>query len=61
MQTGGGMQTAVVLTAWAIPLWLTGIQTKKLAEEKRPAILAFKKQAANALYEHFCASHSHHL
>ena len=25
----------------------------RLAESKRPAILAFKKQAANALYEHF--------
>lgn len=53
VQTGGGTQTMPVLTAWAIPLWLTGIQVRKVAEEKRPAILAFKKQAANALYEHF--------
>ena len=53
IQTDGGMQTMGVLTAWAIPLWLTGIQTSRVAEEKRPAILAFKKQAANVLYEHF--------
>lgn len=53
IQTSGGAQTMGVLTAWAIPLWLTGIQTNRVAEEKRPAILAFKKQAANALYEHF--------
>lgn len=53
IQTSGGAQTMPVLTAWAIPLWLTGIHTRKVAEEKRPAILAFKKQAANVLYEHF--------
>lgn len=53
IETSSGIQVMGVLTAWAIPLWLTGIQTRKVAEEKRPAILAFKKQAANALYEHF--------
>lgn len=53
IQTSGGVQALGVLTAWAIPLWLTGIQTNRVAEEKRPAILAFKKQAANVLYEHF--------
>jgi hypothetical protein len=34
-------------------LWLSGVHTSRLAESKRPAILAFKKQAANVLYEHF--------
>jgi P22_AR N-terminal domain len=53
IETSSGVQAMGVLTAWAIPLWLTGIQTRKVAEEKRPAILAFKKQAANVLYEHF--------
>ena len=53
IQTNNGTQVASVLTAWAIPLWLTGVHTSRLAEEKRPAILAFKKQAANVLYEHF--------
>jgi antirepressor protein len=53
IETSGGTQTMGVLTAWAIPFWLTAIQTSRVAEEKRPAILAFKKQAANVLYEHF--------
>lgn len=53
IETSSGIQAMVTLTAWAIPLWLTGIQIRKVAEEKRPAILAFKKQAANVLYEHF--------
>src|SRR5690348_9384688 len=53
IETSSGVQTMGVLTAWAIPLWLTGIQTRKIADEKRAAILAFKKQAANVLYEHF--------
>lgn len=53
IQTNNGTQTLGVLTAWAIPLWLTGIHTTRLAESKRAAILAFKKQAANVLYEHF--------
>jgi P22_AR N-terminal domain len=53
IQTNNGAQIASVLTAWAIPLWLSGVHTSRVAESKRPAILAFKKQAANVLYEHF--------
>lgn len=53
IQTNNGTQIASVLTAWAIPLWLTGVHVTRLAESKRAAILAFKKQAANVLYEHF--------
>ena len=41
------------LTAWAIPTWLTGIKVGKIAPEKRPAILAFKREAADVLYRHF--------
>ena len=53
IQTNNGTQVASVLTAWAIPLWLTGVHITRLAESKRAAIQAFKKQAANVLYEHF--------
>lgn len=53
VETAGGVQHMDVLTAWAIPLWLTGIQTRKLPERKREAILAFKRQAADVLYRHF--------
>jgi len=42
-----------VLTAWAIPTWLTGIQVSRLAPEKRPTISAFKREAAGVLYAHF--------
>lgn len=45
--------SADVLTAWAVPVWLQGIQLGRLSAEKRPAILAFKREAANVLYEHF--------
>jgi hypothetical protein len=53
IETRSGVQTMGALTAWAIPLWLTGVHVTRLAESKRAAILAFKKQAANVLYEHF--------
>lgn len=36
IETSGGPQTMGVLTAWAIPLWLTGVQVSRVAEEKRP-------------------------
>ncbi len=53
VQTEGGPQAMDVLTAWAIPTWLQGIKLGKVAPEKRPAILAFKREAADALYRHF--------
>jgi hypothetical protein len=46
-------QPADVLTAWAVPVWLQGIQLSRLTAEKRPVILAFKREAANVLYQHF--------
>src|SRR5260221_7113709 len=53
VQTESGMQPMEMLTAWAIPTWLTGIQLSRVAPEKRPAILAFKREAADVLYRHF--------
>jgi hypothetical protein len=53
VQTEGGPQAMDVLTAWAIPAWLQGIKLGKVAPEKRPAILAFKREAADVLYRHF--------
>lgn len=49
----GVPQPMDVLTAWAVPVWLQGIQLSRLPAEKRPPILAFKREAANVLYEHF--------
>ncbi|HLY30208.1 MAG TPA: hypothetical protein VKQ36_04220 [Ktedonobacterales bacterium] len=41
-EANGSELPSEVLTAWAIPMWLTGIQVARLAPEKRPIILAFK-------------------
>jgi hypothetical protein len=49
----GTTQPMDVLTAWAVPMWLQGLQVSRLAPEKRPAILAFKREAADVLYRHF--------
>jgi hypothetical protein len=53
VEADGGAQPMDVLTAWAIPTWLQGVQVSRLAPEKRPAILAFKREAADVLYRHF--------
>ena len=54
IQTRGGFQTADFLTAWAIPYWLTGVETARIRDEKkRQAILLFKRRAADVLYQHF--------
>jgi hypothetical protein len=53
VQTESGEQPMEMLTAWAIPTWLTGIQLSRVAPAKRPAILAFKREAADVLYRHF--------
>jgi hypothetical protein len=53
VETPGGPQSVDVLTAWAIPSWLQGIQPGRVAPEKRPAILAFRREAADVLYRHF--------
>jgi hypothetical protein len=54
IQTRGGLQTADFLTAWAIPYWLTGVETARIKDEKkRQTILLFKRKAADVLYHHF--------
>lgn len=55
VETAGGPQSMEMLTAWAIPTWLTGIKLGKVAPEKRDAIRAFKREAADTLYQHFAA------
>jgi len=53
LQTPGGPQTIDVLTAWAIPLWLTGLNPEMVAPEKRPLIMALRQEAADVLYRYF--------
>src|SRR5260370_39536575 len=60
VETPGGSQVMDMLTAWAIPTWLTGIQLSRVAPEKRKAIRAFKREAADVLYRYF-AQRRHEL
>jgi hypothetical protein len=53
VQTPGGPQATEVLTAKAIPTWLTGLQLNMVAPEKRPLIQALKEEAMEVLYRHF--------
>jgi len=53
VQTPGGPQTIDVLTAWAIALWLTGLNPEMVAPEKRPLIMALRQEAADVLYRYF--------
>jgi hypothetical protein len=55
IETPGGPQEVEALVAWAIPVWLQGIKVSRLAPEKQPAILAFRREAADVLYQHFAA------
>ncbi len=50
---GSAIRKVDILSAWAIPTWLTGIQTSRVSPDKREAILTFKREAADALYRHF--------
>ncbi len=61
IQTRGGPQNADVLTAWAIPYWLTGVELSRIKDEKkRHAVLLFKRKAADVLYQHFAQRQAPH-
>src|SRR5260370_392315 len=45
-QTDAWAHPMDVLTAWAVPSWLQGMQASRLAPEKSPAILAFQRDAS---------------
>jgi hypothetical protein len=53
IDTAGGPQVTNALTAWAIPSWLHGVRVSRVAPEKREAIMAFRREAADVLYRHF--------
>jgi|SRR5690348_15414487 len=53
VETDGGLQVMKMLTTWAIPTWITGLQIERTDTDKREAIRAFEREAADALYRHF--------
>lgn len=48
-----GPQESYVLRVDLVPLWLTGISTKALDEEKQPKLERFQKEAAKVLWQAF--------
>lgn len=55
METPGGPQITDALVAWAIPLWLMGLQPNMIAPEKRSIATALKEEAVDVLYRYFAA------
>ena len=53
MDTPGGPQITDALVAWAIPLWLMGLQPNMIAHEKRSMAIALKEEAVDVLYRYF--------
>jgi hypothetical protein len=51
--THRGVQEAYVLRVDLVPLWLTGISTRALDEEKRPKLERFQREAARVLWQAF--------
>jgi hypothetical protein len=51
--THRGVQEAYVLRVDLVPLWLTGISTRSLDEEKRPKLERFQREAARVLWQAF--------
>jgi len=53
LHTPGGEQTAVVLRADLVPLWLAGVRTSMVKEEVREKLERFQQEAAAVLWEAF--------
>lgn len=50
---GGGRQQTGLLRVDLVPLWLAGIETGKVSEEKREKLESFQREAATVLWEAF--------
>jgi len=50
---GGGRQQATFLRVDLVPLWLSGIDIKRVNDEVRPKIERFQREAAKVLWEAF--------
>src|SRR5215471_14175370 len=51
--TEGGPQVMPALTVRALPFWLAGLDTSRLAPDLEPVILAYQLEAVDVLYRHF--------
>lgn len=50
---GGGVQQTQLLRVDLVPLWLSGIRTKMVADDIRPQLERFQREAAKVLWEAF--------
>ncbi len=50
---GGGRQRAGLLRVDLVPLWLSGIDTKRVKDEIRPKLKQYQREAATVLWEAF--------
>jgi len=53
MATPGGQQRGAVLRVDLVPLWLSGINTKRVKESIRPKLERYQREAAKVLWEAF--------
>jgi hypothetical protein len=53
MATPGGQQRGAVLRVDLVPLWLSGIDTKRVKEAIRPKLERYQREAAKVLWEAF--------
>lgn len=51
--TRQGLRDTDVLLAWAIPIWLVGLQSGRLSPEKQDIIRLLQEQAVQAIYQAF--------
>lgn len=51
--TRQGRRDTDVLLAWAIPIWLVGLQSSRLTPEKQDLIRLLQEQAVQAIYQTF--------
>lgn len=58
LQTPGGVQSVNVLIAWAVPLWLAGLQISRLPFAKRALVRALHHELIERLYVAFSPSNT---
>ena len=54
----GKQYLMTVIHVGSLPMWLASISSKKVAAEVRPKLLAFQKEAADVLADHFLGQRS---
>jgi hypothetical protein len=51
IETSGGPQNMGILVLHAVPFWLAGVDTKRIADEMRPELLRYQREVVDVLYD----------